>query len=131
VSGQAEKRLLQGIVLIVLLVPLAGALLGIFYGPEGFDRTATGVTLDSHFRYLSGLLLAMVALFASCVPGVERKGARLRLLALLPVTGGLARLYALIVAGTPAWQHCAALGIELGVVPLILLWQARLARRLA
>jgi len=130
-SPAAEKRLLQIAMLLVLLVPLAGSLIGIVHGPEGFDRTATGVTLDSHFRYLSGLLLAMVALFASCVPDIERKGARLRLIAVLPITGGLARLLSLIVAGAPSWQHIAALGIELGIVPLILLWQARLARRFA
>ncbi|MEP9358295.1 DUF4345 domain-containing protein [Sphingomonas sp. KR3-1] len=128
-SPAAEKRLLQIVMLLVLLVPLSGALIGIVRGPEGFDRTATGITLDSHFRYLSGLLLAMVALFASCVAGIERNGARLRLISVLPITGGLARLLALVVAGVPSWQHQAALGIELGVVPLILLWQARLARR--
>jgi hypothetical protein len=129
VSPAAEKRLFQIVMLMVLLVPLSGALIGIVHGPEGFDRTAGGVTLDSHFRYLSGLLLAMVALFASCVPGIERNGARLRLVAILPITGGLARLLSLIVAGVPSWQHVTALGIELGVVPLILFWQARLARR--
>jgi hypothetical protein len=130
VSPAAEKRLLQAAICLVLLVPLLGALLGVTRGPEAFDRAATGVTLDSHFRYLSGLLLAMVVLFASCVPGIEHKGARLRLVAVLPLTGGCMRLLSLAVAGVPHWQHVAALGIELGVVPLILLWQARVARRL-
>jgi hypothetical protein len=129
VSPAAEKRLLQIVILVVLLVPLSGALIGIVRGPEGFDYTATGVTLDSHFRYLSGLLLAMVALFAACVPKIERSGALLRLVSVLPITGGLARLVSLIVAGVPSWQHVTALCIELGVVPLILLWQVRLARR--
>jgi hypothetical protein len=130
-SAAAEKRLLQGFIALVLLVPLAGAMIGIVRGPEAFDPIATGVTLDSHFRYLSGLLLAMTLLFASCVPGIERKGARLRWIAVLPIAGGLARLLSLLVTGLPHWQYLAALGIELGVVPLALLWQARLARRFA
>ncbi len=128
-SPGAEKRLLQAVMLLVLLVPLAGALLGIVRGPEAFDRTATGVTLDSHFHYLSGLLLAMVLLFLTCVPNIERNGARLRFVAVLPITGGFMRLVSLLAEGAPAWEHQAALAIELGVVPLILLWQARLARR--
>ncbi len=128
-SPAAEKQLLQVVMLLVLLVPLAGSLIGIARGPEGFDRAASGITLDSHFRYLSGLLLAMTLLFASCVPAIERRGARLRLIAVLPITGGLARLLSLVVAGRPGEAHLAALFIELGVVPLVLLWQARLARR--
>jgi hypothetical protein len=128
-SPAFEKRLLQATMLAVLLVPLAGGLAGAIFGPDWLHRGVVGRDLDSHFRYLSGLLLAMAALFASCVPGVERKAARLRLLAVLPVTGGLARLAGLVLSGPPGRGHLIALAIELGVVPLLVLWQARLARR--
>jgi hypothetical protein len=128
-SPAAEKRALQAVILLVLLVPLGGSIMGIAKGPPWLDHAAHGRDLDSHFRYLSGLLLAMTALFASCVPGIERKGARMRLLAVLPVTGGLARLLSLLVVGAPRTTHLVALGIELGVVSLLVLWQARLARR--
>jgi hypothetical protein len=130
VSPLAEKRVLQCAMALVLFVPLAGAVQGIVFGIGWLHGAAPTLSLDSHFRYLSGLLLAMAALFASCIPAVEAKGARLRLLALLPVTGGLARLYALIVEGTPGTAHLVALAIELGVVPLLVLWQARVSSRL-
>jgi hypothetical protein len=129
-SPGAEKRLLQITMLVVLLVPLAGGTLGLVLGPDWLHRGVVGRDLDSHFRYLSGLLLAMVLLFASCVPDVERKGQRLRLIAILPVIGGLARLYGLLASGPPGPGHIVALCIELGVVPLLVLWQARVARRL-
>jgi hypothetical protein len=128
-SPTAEKRLLQAAIVVVLLVPLAGSLQGVLRGPEALQPAADGVTLDSHYRYLSGLLLAMAVLFLSCVPDIERKRARMRLLAIFPITGGLARLFSLAVAGVPGTMHLAALGIELGVLPLLLLWQARVARR--
>jgi hypothetical protein len=115
--------------LIVLMVPLAGSTLGVVLGPDWLHRGVVGRDLDSHFRYLSGLLLAMVLLFASCVPDVERKGLRLRMIALLPVIGGLARLCGMLVSGPPGRGHVVALCIELGVVPLLVLWQARVARR--
>jgi hypothetical protein len=131
VSPALERRLLQATMALVLLVPLAGAGQGIAQGIDWLGGTAPTRSLDSHFRYLSGLLLAMALLFASCVPGVERKGARLRLLAVLPVTGGLARLWALVSEGRPGTAHLVALAIELGAVPLLVLWQARVARRCA
>lgn len=125
----AEKRLLQLTMALVLLVPLAGAAQGVLAGTDWLHGAAPTRSLDSHFRYLSGVLLAMALLFASCVPGIERKGARLRLLAVLPVTGGLARLWGLVSEGAPGTAHLVALGIELGAVPLLVLWQARVARR--
>jgi hypothetical protein len=128
-SPVAEKRLLQAVMLTVLLVPLSAGALGALFGPDWLHRGVVGRDLDSHFRYLSGLLLAMALLFASCVPDVERKGARLRLIALLPVIGGIARLYGAFVEGAPGRGHVAALVLELGVVPLLVLWQARLAGR--
>lgn len=125
-----EKRLLQAVMCVVLLVPLSGGAMGMVFGPDWLHRGVVGRDLDSHFRYLSGLLFAMAALFASCVPNVERKAARLRLLAILPVTGGLARLFAFL-QGPPSRGHIVALCLELGVVPLLVLWQARVAKRLA
>ena len=130
-SPGAEKRALQAIMLIVLLVPLAGGTLGVVLGPDWLHRGVVGRDLDSHFRYLSGLLLAMALLFASCVPHIERNGARLRMIAILPVIGGLARLYGMLASGPPGRGHVVALCIELGVVPLLVLWQARVARRLS
>lgn len=123
-----EKRLLQGAMLLVLLVPLSAGISGALFGTDWLHHGAVSRNLDSHFRYLSGLLLAMALLFASCVPHVEHKGARLRLLAVLPVIGGLARLGGLLVQ-VPGRGHVVALFIELGVVPLLVLWQARVARR--
>jgi hypothetical protein len=127
-SPRVEKRLLQAAMAVVLVVPVLGGVLGMVYGPDWLHRGVVGRDLDSHFRYLSGLLLAMALLFASCIPAVELKGQRMRLLALLPVTGGLARLFALL-QGPPSRGHVVALVLELGVVPLLVLWQARLARR--
>jgi len=129
VSPAAEKRLLQTAILLVLVVPLSAGMLGASGGPDWLHRGLVGRDLDSHFRYLSGLLLAMALLFASCVPNVEAKGTRLRLLAILPVIGGLARLYGVVAIGPPGRGHVVALFIELGIVPLLVLWQARLARR--
>jgi hypothetical protein len=129
VSPAAEKRLLQLAMAVTLLLPLGAALAGVLGGPHFLKPPLVPVDLDSHFRYLSGLFLGMLLLFASCILNVERHGPRLRILAFMVFIGGLFRLYSLITIGTPSLGHLVGLGIELVELPLILVWQARIARR--
>lgn len=125
-----EKRLLQVVVALACTVPLVTGGMGILHGP-GWLRGATGasVDLDSHFRYMSGIFFALGMAVASCVPGIERKGARFRLLGAFVVTGGLARLISLLIVGAPSRGHLLGLAIELGVVPCLMLWHRALERR--
>lgn len=97
-------------------------------GPRLAGGTEAVPDLDSHFRYLSGLLLGLGLVFASSVPAIERRTARFRLAALIVVCGGLGRLLAWPLGGAPGPAHVAALVMELAVVPLLVLWQARVAR---
>jgi len=129
VSAAAELRLFQAAASIAALVPLTAGTLGMIEGPEMLRGVgAAPVDLDSHYRYLSGLLAGIGVGFVSCIPAIERRGARFRLLGFIVVLGGLARLGSLIGAGTPGAGHLFGLGMELVVVPLLMLWQARLAR---
>jgi Domain of unknown function (DUF4345) len=129
-NARIEKRLLQAVMAITLLLPLSAALAGTIGGPKFLGHSAVIPTdLDSHFRYVSGLFLGMLLLFASCIPNVERHGPRLRMLGFMVFIGGLFRLYSLVAIGMPSIGHRIGLGIELVELPLILLWQARIARR--
>jgi len=124
-----ERRLLQFAVAIACLVPLSVGGWSIVHGPHFLGRaTAIPTDLDSHFRYLSGIFFAVGLAFATCIPAIESKGPRFRLLGALIVCGGLARLVSLGAVGTPSAGHLFGLAMELGVVPLLMLWQARVAR---
>jgi len=132
VSPAAEKRLLQAVMAVTLLLPFTAAIAGVTGGPRFLGHPPVVPTdLDSHFRYISGLFLGMLLLFASCIPAIERKGPRLRLLATMVILGGAFRLLSLALVGMPSLGHRIGLGIELIEVPLIVLWQARVARRFA
>lgn len=124
-----EKRSLQACVLLAAAVPVAAGLAGIVYGPAAVDLPGNTASQDSHARYLCGVLLGIGLAFWSTVPGIERRGARFRLLAAIVVLGGLARLWSLVIAGQPSVPILAALGLELAVVPLLALWQACVAAR--
>jgi hypothetical protein len=99
------------------------------FGAALTGDTGMSVAGDSHYRYLSGLLLGIGLLFWSAIPGIERNTGRFQLLTLIVVVGGLARLGGLLITGLPALTMVAALVMELVVTPLICLWQLRVSRQ--
>jgi hypothetical protein len=128
-SASNERRALQIVVAIASLVPILGGAAGIILGPLLVDeRSAHTADLDSHFRYLSGILLGIGLAYASAVPGIDRRKSRFMLLCGIVVLGGLGRLFSLIATGTPSPVMIGALMMELLVTPLITLWQLRIAR---
>ncbi|MEH3107995.1 MAG: DUF4345 domain-containing protein [Sphingomonas fennica] len=126
-----ERRLLQAAVAIACLVPLATGGESVIRGAAFLRGVPQPVPpdLDSHFRYLSGIFLALGIAFATTVPAIERLGPRFRLLAAMVVAGGLARAVSWLAIGAPGPGHRFGLVMELGVVPLLVLWQGRVARR--
>jgi hypothetical protein len=87
------------------------------------------VAADSHYRYLSGLLLGIGILFLTTVPRVERSTVRFRLLATIVIIGGLGRLFGVLFNRNADGSSLFALGMELGVTPALLLWQAKVSAR--
>jgi hypothetical protein len=121
-----ERRLLQLAILLAGLVPVFGGGAGVLLGARAFGDWP-GAAGDSHVRYLSGLLLAIGLTYWACVPTIERRGEIVRLLTFIVFVGGLARLGGVVAAGDPGAMRWA-LVMELGVAPLIALWQARVAQ---
>lgn len=126
-----ERRCLQAVTGALALVPIAAGLLGGLRGPTAFgiDPALVTTDLDSHVRYLSGLLLAIGLAFWSTIPRIEEKGRRFRLLAALVFVGGVMRLVSLGAHGVPGWPMRIGLALELVVTPLLALWQTRIATR--
>jgi hypothetical protein len=125
-----ERRLLQGAIAIACLVPVSAGLAGIVEGAAMLRGVAPGppADLDSHMRYLSGLLLGIGIGFLACVPRIEERVTLFRSLGLIVVVGGLSRAVSLGVVGAPGAEHQLALVMELVATPLLVLWQTRIAR---
>ena len=130
-SIRGERRLLQQTVGVLTLIPVSAGLFGVLFGPEGLLGDRVSVSADSHFRYLSGLLLGLGACFWSTIPDIEAKTGRFRLLTLLVVIGGLGRLLGLALTGIPSFFMLGGLVMELIVTPAICLWQTRIANAYA
>jgi hypothetical protein len=126
-----ERRLLQLCLGLACLIPIAAGAAGLIEGATMLRGVpAPSHDLDSHYRYLSGLLLGIGIAVAACVPRIEARGTMFRTLGAIILVGGLGRLLSLLETGLPGIDHRLALAMELGAVPLLMLWQRRVERRL-
>ena len=127
---ERERGYLQKTVAVLALVPVSAGLFGVLFGPA-LTGDRVSVSADSHFRYLSGLLLGIGLLFWSTTPAIEEKTGRFRLLTLVVFIGGLARLLGLVLTGVPSLYMLASLALELVITPILALWQTRVANAYA
>jgi hypothetical protein len=123
-----ERKLLQQSVAIAATVPVAAGLYGVLFG-QALTGDAVSISAESHFRFLSGLLLGIGLCFWSTLPAIEARTNRFRLLTLLVVIGGLGRLVGLGLTGLPSLFMIGGLIMELIVTPVLCLWQTRVANR--
>jgi len=122
-----ERRCLQIAVAVAGCVPVFAGLAGVILGPA-MTQDVGSMSLDSHVRYLSGLLLGIGLVFWWNIPRIEQMGALFRVLTLIVFMGGLARLAGVFTQGVPPGPMLFGLVMELLVTPGLCLWQARVAR---
>jgi hypothetical protein len=128
-SATGEKRLFQSIVLLASIVPIVAGAAGALLGPGMIHAgLPTNRDLDSHFRYLSGLLLGIGLGFIWSVVRIEKRSLLFRALGLIVIVGGLSRLLGAIEDGVPGPAHLFPFVMELLVVPALLLWLLRIGR---
>ncbi len=68
-----ERRLLQVCIALAALVAVAAGIAGVFWGAAGLGEQAPSA-LDSHFRYLSGVLAAIGVAYWSTILTSRRPG---------------------------------------------------------
>lgn len=123
-----EKRALQIAVVIGGLVPIIAGFSGMIFGPSMLGDMSLDPNLDSHYRYLSGLLFGIGLAFYSTIKNIENNGALFFLLTAIVFIGGLARLSSLLSVGVPDCAMIFGLVMELIVVPALALWQYRISK---
>jgi hypothetical protein len=127
---QANSRpLLLATIGALGVVPFATGLLGVVRGPAGAPGGApTTASVDSEYRFVNVFWAAAgPALWWSLARAEQRAGSTRVLLGLAPA-GGLPRLLSVRRTGWPHPVFRATIVLELLVVPLVLLWHARVIR---
>ena len=122
-----QRKLLQIAFAFAGLALVGFGLAGVFFGATYMDLTGH-VVMDSYFRFLKGMLLAIGLIYWSSIPDIERHGERISLVTFILVVGAVPRLMAVIGHGVPTIGIMAGLAGELIVVPLLWLWQRHVAR---
>jgi len=128
-SARTERHLLQAAIALAGFVPVLAGMAGALLGGAMTGEGPVGVSLDSHVRCLSGVLLGIGLAYWEAIPRIERRTDRIRLLTAIVVLGGLMRLVGVLFVATPAPAMLLGLAMELVVTPAICFWQARVARR--
>jgi hypothetical protein len=121
-----ERKLLQAAVAIAGLAGVILGLTGVLFGTLHTDLSGD-VVLDSYVRFGKGVLLAIGLVYWSCVPQIERRGDRISLITFVLVLGTLSRLFSAVGHGVPTLGIIANLITGLILVPLLWLWQRRIA----
>lgn len=115
--------------LVASIVPIAAGLAGIIIGPQMLHGVGSAsADLESHFHYLSGLLLGIGLAFVACVADLERCASTYRFLSGIVIVGGLGRLVGALQHGSPTGANRLAFVMELIVVPILLLWLGRIEK---
>lgn len=122
-TSSLAKRAAQAAFAVAGIVPVAAGLWGVLQ-PLG----AAGALMN-HGRYLSGLLLGIGLAFWAAIPDIERRTTWVRVLTAVVVVGGVCRLLGVLLGDPLSPSVAGALVMELGVTPLLCLWQSRLASR--
>jgi hypothetical protein len=128
-SRPGSRRALQIVLGVLAAVPLASGLYGMLAGAAAwpFDQDDVTATLDGEFRFTNAFWFAAGLVVFKAIPRVERPTGMLRAALGTVFLGGLARLLAIAVHGVPHPVFLGALFIELVGVPVLLVWQARVA----
>lgn len=119
---QTHRRLLQLAIAIGAIVPVMAGTLGIVTGKDMVGVMPDNINLDSHVRYLSGILFAMGLAFWSFIPRITQRIAEIKVLTFVIFIGGLARAYAALFVAVPSLPMVLAIGMELVVTPALCVW---------
>ena len=125
------KRALQIVVAILSLLPLGVGTFGFVFGaglflPEGVATPR----LDSQFRFLSAWDLGLACIVWWIIPRIEQQTALFRIVCLAVFLGGVGRVAAWYVTGSPGAAFLVVTFVEL-LMPVLIPWQAHVARRVA
>jgi hypothetical protein len=133
------KRPLQCVMGLLATVPIGSGLIGVVNGISALPPTNPEYGgLDSQFRLTSAVWLSVGLLVCYMIPRIEKHAVLCRFLAVAVFFGGVGRFVSALAVGWTAMPLIAgaptrvalpvALVLELLCVPMLALWQWRVAR---
>jgi hypothetical protein len=126
-----NKRGLQIVSAILCAIPIATGVSSMFGVGDPLYASAhlsQNLLLDSNLRFFGGLWLGLGLAMAWMIPNIERQTVLFRALWAMIFIGGLGRLISMLAMGAPPAPFIGFTALEIVGAPLVVLWQARLAK---
>lgn len=134
-SFRVELRAFYGVVGAVLVIPLLAGLVGAFGGLEGLarlfdiqDPIVVPPSLRNNLRAICFMFFAWSPLVTWSLAAPRERAGAFRITIGCGFLAGFARLTGWLVDGHPGLVPLSIMAIELGVMPILLFWHARLVR---
>jgi hypothetical protein len=127
------RRNLQILMWLLVPVPVVTGLIGMMgvgdplYAGLGLDLPHEP-TFDSNLRFLGGVWCGLGLAAAWTIPRIERETALFRTVWGAIFVGGVGRLLSIALVGAPLAPFIGFTALEIIGAPLIVLWQAKVAR---
>ncbi len=127
ISREKRRSALVAVLALLGAVPVASGTAGIVLGPSGLPGAErTGSTVDSEYRFVNVFWLAAGLALWWSLRKPEQRSTVTRLVLTLASVGAGPRLLSWARTGAPHPVFRATLVLELVVVPLVLIWHARI-----
>lgn len=130
-----ELGTFYGAVALILHIPLVGGLVGAFGGMEGMEnlfgvdsQIIAEPLLRNNFRAICFMFFGYVPLVIWTLAALRERAAAFRIIFGCAFLAGFARLTGHVVEGHPGLVPVVFMGLELALMPILLLWHARLVR---
>ena len=124
-----SRQLLRALLTIVGMVAAATGIFAVLTGANGMPgEIQASASVESELRFFAVFWIAYGVVALRTAPRVELETTTVRALALAMFVAGLARAVAWIAVGRPHSLFVALMIVELIGPPLVVVWQARVAR---
>src|SRR5260370_35776418 len=135
-SMRMELRAFYGIVGLILVIPQVAGLVGAFGGLEGLaylfgvdHQIVISPVVRNNVRAVCCAFFSWVPLVVWSLAALPERAGAFRIVVGCGFLAGFARLTGWLVEGYPGVVPVGIMTIELGVMPILLLWHARLVRQ--
>jgi len=130
-----NRRALQAFTLLVGLATIGLGSVQLLFGVDspvyaGADVPHSPI-LDSNLRFFGGMALGLGLVLVWIVPSIERRTNLFRAVWLCAWIGGVGRLVSVFAVASPGTALLAFTVLEVIGAPLLVAWQARVARAAA
>ncbi len=132
-----NKKALQIAIGILALIPLLTGGLDLILGATALNivdgagvsaEVLNNVVIDSQIRFLGAIWLGVGVLLYWMLPAIETQTTLFRFTIGSIILGGIGRLASAFLVGIPPIPVLGGIGLEVIGMPLLLLWQSRIAK---